>query len=78
MDQVRVVTDCGAVVRVDRPPRPVSEPLVKNVAPADKWAYYEKEIRPYVLPFDAIVSGSRVDGDLDRLTQVVTVTQSGN
>jgi hypothetical protein len=58
--------------------RDLVEPLVKNLAPADKWAYYEKEIRPYLLPFDAFVSAARVDGDLDRLTQLVTVTQPGN
>ncbi len=58
--------------------RELVEPLVKDVAPADKWAYYEKEIRPYVIPFDSIVSGSRVDGDLDRLTQLVVVKEAGN
>jgi hypothetical protein len=58
--------------------RELVEPLVKDLVPADKWAFYEKEIRPYVLPFDAIASGVRVDGDLDRLTQIVTVKEAGN
>jgi hypothetical protein len=53
--------------------RELVEPLVKAEVPADKWAFYEREVRPYVLPFDALVSGARVDGDLDRLTQFVTV-----
>lgn len=52
--------------------RDLVEPLVKDAAPADKWAFYQKEIRPYLLPFDATVSGLRIDGDLNRLTQVVT------
>jgi hypothetical protein len=53
--------------------RDLVEPLAKDAAPSDTWAFYEREIRPYLLPFDAFVSGARVDGDLDRLTQVVTV-----
>lgn len=53
--------------------RDLVEPLVKAEVPADKWAFYEREVRPYILPFDALVSAGRVDGDLDRLTQVITV-----
>ena len=53
--------------------RELVEPLIKDKAPADQWAVYEREIRPYILPFDAVASGARNDGDLDRLTQVVTV-----
>ncbi len=52
--------------------RELVEPLVKEMAPADEWSFYEREIRPYLLPFDAIVSGARVDGDLNRLIQIVT------
>lgn len=53
--------------------RDLVEPLIRDKAPADQWAVYEREIRPYLLPFDAVASGARNDGDLDRLTQVVTV-----
>ncbi len=56
--------------------RELVEPLVKKDIPSDTWAFYEREIRPYLLPFDAVVSGVRVDGDLDRYTQVVTVKES--
>lgn len=53
--------------------RELVEPLIKADAPADKWAFYEREVRPYILPFDALMSGARVDGDLDKVTQFVTV-----
>jgi hypothetical protein len=53
--------------------RELVEPLVKAAVPADQWALYETEYRPYILPFDAIASGARVDGDVDRLVQFVTV-----
>ena len=53
--------------------RDLVEPLAKESAPADQWAFYEREIRPYLLPFDAFVSGARIDGDLDRLSQFITV-----
>jgi hypothetical protein len=46
--------------------RELIEPLAKADSLPEIWAWYEKELRPYILPFDAIVSGARVDGDLDR------------
>ena len=36
---------------------------------------YEKEIKPFLLPFDAFVSSSRDDGDIDRGSSVITVTK---
>ena len=53
--------------------RELVEPLAKEAAPADEWAFYEREIRPYLLPIDALASGARTEGDLDRLNQVFTV-----
>ena len=53
--------------------REIIEPLVRDEMPADSWAFYEKEIQPYLLPFDAVVSAARIDGDLNRLPQSITV-----
>jgi hypothetical protein len=49
------------------------EPLVKDELPADSWAFYQKEIQPYLLPFDSVISGARRDGDVDRLPSAITV-----
>jgi hypothetical protein len=49
------------------------EPLLKAEMPADKWAFYEKEIKPFLLPLDAFASSAREDGDLNRLPAVYTV-----
>lgn len=53
--------------------RELIEPLVRNEIGADDWAFYQREILPYLLPFDAAVSGSRQDGELDRMPQAITV-----
>jgi hypothetical protein len=53
--------------------RELVEPLVKDAVPAEQWALYEREVRPYMLPIDAMASGARVDGDLNRLSQFITV-----
>ena len=53
--------------------RSLIEPLAKGLAPADQWAYYEKEIVPYVSHLDALVSSSRIDGGLNRLPMAVTL-----
>jgi hypothetical protein len=53
--------------------REVLEPILKAKMPADEWARYEKEIKPFLVPFDALASSSREDGDLNRLPAVTTV-----
>jgi hypothetical protein len=53
--------------------RTLVEPLVQKAIPADKWAFYAREIQPYVSHFDALVSGARADGDLDRLPMSLVV-----
>lgn len=53
--------------------RQLVEPLVEEQIPAEQWDFYETEILPYVAPFDALISGARKDGDLDRLPQTITV-----
>jgi hypothetical protein len=53
--------------------RGLLEPLVRAELPADQWATYEREIVPYIVHLDAVVSSSRKDGDLDRLRQALTV-----
>jgi hypothetical protein len=53
--------------------RDLIEPLVRETLPQDKWALYEREIKPYLLPFDAFISSARIDGAVDRLDQAVTV-----
>ena len=53
--------------------RELLEPLVRETIPQDQWAFYEREIKPYLLPFDAFISSARIDGELDRLDQAFTV-----
>jgi hypothetical protein len=53
--------------------RRLVEPLGKSAAKPDEWAFYEKEIQPYLTPFDAVVSATRKDGSVDRATGEVTV-----
>jgi Protein of unknown function (DUF3352) len=55
--------------------RELIEPLAKAEASPEEWARYEKEIRPFLLPFDAYASSAREDGDIDRLPSVFTVTK---
>jgi len=40
---------------------------------SESLAQYEREIQPYVLPLDAMVSATRVDGERDRSNFIVTV-----
>ncbi|HEY3522815.1 MAG TPA: hypothetical protein VGK63_03845, partial [Candidatus Limnocylindrales bacterium] len=49
--------------------------LVESAAPVsgDERARYEREIKPYLLPFDAVISTSTVSGDLDRIHSVIIV-----
>jgi hypothetical protein len=53
--------------------RGLVEPLVKNVVPAAEWDTYQKEVVPYLSHLDALVSGARVDGGLNRLPMSFTV-----
>src|SRR6188472_3272811 len=46
--------------------RGLIEPIAQQALPADKWAYYTKEIQPYLKPLDALISAIRKDGGLDR------------
>lgn len=53
--------------------RELVEPLLKPELSADDWAFYEREIKPYLLPFDAAVSSSVKDGGTDHLVQSIVV-----
>ncbi len=48
------------------------EPLAQAAVPADQWAYYVREIQPYLKPLDAAISNVRKDGGLDRSTNMLT------
>jgi hypothetical protein len=52
--------------------RGLVEPLVQSAAPADAWAYYTREIQPYLKPLDAVISNVRRDGSSDRSIGVIT------
>lgn len=53
--------------------RTLIEPLAQADATADEWAFYTKEIQPYLSPFDAVVQATRTDGSTDRGSSVMTV-----
>ena len=53
--------------------RELIEPFVREKLPADEWATYQREVFPYLVAFDAFVSGARKDGDLDRMPLSITV-----
>ena len=55
--------------------RELVEPLIQAEMTPEKWANYETEIKPFLVPFDAAVSSTRDDGDLDRGSSVITVTK---
>ena len=65
----------GAAFLDVRAMREALEPLLREDMTPDEWAYYEKEIKPFLLPFDALAGSVRRDGDLDRGSSVVTVTK---
>jgi uncharacterized protein DUF3352 len=52
--------------------RGLLEPLAQQSMPADSWAYYAKEIQPYLKPLDALIGTGRKDGTLDRGVTIVT------
>lgn len=58
-----------------RATREILEPLLQSGMTPEEWANYEKEIKPFLAPFDAAVSSTRDDGDLDRGSSVITVTK---
>ncbi len=48
--------------------------LAENMLPADQKAKYESDIKPYLVPVDALVSTSVVDNGMNRGTMIVSVT----
>jgi hypothetical protein len=52
--------------------RGLIEPLAQQSVPADAWAYYAREIEPYLKPFDALIATGRKDGSLDRGVTIIT------
>jgi uncharacterized protein DUF3352 len=55
--------------------RETFEPLIRGEITPERWTYYETEIQPFLLPFDAAAGSFRHDGDLDRGSSVITVTK---
>lgn len=48
--------------------------LVEPLVPAADHDRYEKDIKPYLAPLDALVSSTVVDGDLDRSTVILSLS----
>lgn len=53
--------------------REILEPLAKAEMDPDEWAFYEREVKPYLLPFDAVISSAVKDGGVDHLVQSLVV-----
>jgi len=53
--------------------RKLIEPLAQADATADEWAFYTKEIQPFLSPLDAVVQATRTDGSIDRASSILTV-----
>jgi hypothetical protein len=53
--------------------RALVEPLAQSMAPADKWAEYTTEIKPYLEHLDALIQAVRKDQGLDIGTGALTV-----
>ena len=53
--------------------RGLIEPLVQKDMPADKWAEYVKEYRPYLEHFDALIGAVHKDGSVDTGSSALTV-----
>jgi Protein of unknown function (DUF3352) len=53
--------------------RNLVEPLVKPLVSDEEWATYQREIVPYVSHLDALVSSSKIDGEINRLPMSFTV-----
>jgi hypothetical protein len=52
--------------------REIFEQLASEMG-ASEMAAYEREIKPYLLPFDAFVMVPRIGGDLDRTNGIIVV-----
>jgi hypothetical protein len=52
--------------------RGLAEGAIKTLDPSAS-GHYEKDVKPYLEPFDALIAGSSVDGDLSGSTFIVTV-----
>lgn len=50
-----------------------SRELVEGILPADARAKYDADIRPYLLPLDALISTGAIDGDLARGTMILSI-----
>jgi Protein of unknown function (DUF3352) len=53
--------------------RGLVEPLIQKDMPADKWAEYLKEYRPYLEHFDALIGAVHKDGSVDTGSSALTV-----
>ncbi|HEY7131553.1 MAG TPA: DUF3352 domain-containing protein [Candidatus Limnocylindrales bacterium] len=53
--------------------RTLVEPLLRAEATPEKWAEYEKEYKPYLDHYDALIGAVRKDGSLDRGSVQLTV-----
>ena len=58
-----------------RAARELVEPLMREGMSPEEWSQYETEIKPFLLPFDAMAASLQKDGDLDRGSSVITVTK---
>jgi len=52
--------------------RRLIEPLLQQTAPADAWARYQTDLKPYLEHIDALISAVHKDGSLDRAQAAVT------
>jgi hypothetical protein len=55
--------------------RELIEAIAKGGTSPEKWSEYVKEYQPFLLPFDAMATSIREDGDLNRIPSVITVTE---
>jgi hypothetical protein len=55
--------------------RKLVEPLVKDLVKPEDWAFYEREITPYLAPLDATVSSAVKKDGLDHLVQSIVVSK---
>lgn len=52
--------------------RTLAEPLLRTSLPAEQYAFYERELKPYIENFDALIGTNRKDGSLDRGSVIFT------
>jgi hypothetical protein len=53
--------------------RVLAESIAQPLAPADAWSQYESEIKPYVEPFDVMITTTAPGDEIDTSTMVITV-----